>query len=172
MLACGRDKNSSLLTVEEMKAAMKEINFQIDAAATPHEIEELYHAAMAAHKKSPHQQLSTEVSFPLQLSSYLSTIQPMFSFKWENGATFFGSKEKVSNNDLLDVLDLFATMVKFENRKYTDYDSPIYKVVPSIIVDIAHKSRIDSGFCLLARCLHHAFDLKAPPLIGSSSLLF
>ena len=115
MLACGRGTEISLLTVEEMKNALKDINFEIDVAATPHNIEELYHASMAAHENSPHQMLSTKVSFPLHSSYYLTTIQPIFSFKWENGATFVGSKEKLSSNNMLDVLELFATMVKFEN---------------------------------------------------------
>ena len=169
MLACGRDKDSVTLTIEEMKDAIKGINREVDSSATPHKIEELYHAGVAAHKKSPHQQLSSKVSVPLKPTSFLSSIQPMFSFKWENRATFFGCKESVLDKDSFEVLDLFAKMVKLENRKYTKYHSPIYNIIPTIIVDFAFKSCIDSGFHLLARCLRHAFDPRAHPIIRTTS---
>ena len=69
-----KDKDSVTLTIEEMKDALKGINREVDSSSTPHKIEELYHAGVATHNKSPHQQLSSKVSFPLKPSSFLSSI--------------------------------------------------------------------------------------------------
>ena len=57
-------------------------------------------------------------------------------------------------------------------KKYTDFNSPVYDVIPSFFVEFANKSRIGSGFRLLKHRLRHSFDPKAPPLMEQKVILF
>ena len=66
MLACVRDKDSTALTIEEMKDALKGIKQEANAAETPHEIKDFYKTGMAAHKNPSRQQLSSKVCFHME----------------------------------------------------------------------------------------------------------
>ena len=72
------------------------------------------------------------------------------------------------------VISLFASFVRHNDDKeiYTDYNSPVYDVMPSLFIDFANGSRAGSGFRLLKRCLRHALDPKAFPLMENDACLF
>ena len=65
--------------------------------------------------------------------------------------------------NLCGVLKCLSNFVNFGNgsKKYTRFNSEIYKVLPSIFYDIAYHSRIGSGYRLLLRCVRHGMDTKA-----------
>ena len=69
------------------------------------------------------------------------------------------------------VLDLLAGVVRYDEnkRKHTDFDSPVYDVMPTVFIDFANGSRKSEGYCLLKRCLRHSFDPKCPPTYGTRS---
>ena len=62
------------------------------------------------------------------------------------------------------LLSFLASCVSFDKDiKFTDFDSPVYKIVPIMITKIAYGSRRDSGFRLLKRCVRHSTDAKYYP---------
>ena len=63
-----------------------------------------------------------------------------------------------------EVVGFIADFIRFEKKKYTHWDSPYYRVIPTMLVDIAYGCRIDSGFRLIQRCGRHAVDSKIDPL--------
>ena len=62
------------------------------------------------------------------------------------------------------LLSFYASCVTLDKKvKYTKFDSPVYTIVPTIITNIANKSRRDSGYRLLTRCVRHSTDAKYYP---------
>ena len=47
--------------------------------------------------------------------------------------------------------------------KHTKFDSPVHILLPCIATEMAYKSRRDSGFASLHRCVRHATDKKCYP---------
>ena len=54
---------------------------------------------------------------------------------------------------------------------YSDFQDGIFNVMPSMLIDFANGCRVDSGYRLLQRCLRHAFDTKAEPLLNKKASL-
>ena len=47
----------------------------------------------------------------------------------------------------------------------------MYKALPALFIKFADGSRGDSGYCLLMRCIRHAFDSKTPSLDKITAML-
>ena len=60
-------------------------------------------------------------------------------------------------------------MVTFNNTKHTGFGAPIYKAIPSFLVEFALGSRIGSEYRLLRRCIRHAMDSAIPSLLNENS---
>ena len=73
------------------------------------------------------------------------------------------------------VLALFAAFVRFDDKdmKRTDWekDSAVFSVIPSIFIDFAEGSRIDSGYRLLRRCVRHSMDSRTESLDNKEAVL-
>ena len=70
------------------------------------------------------------------------------------------------SNHLMQVVELLADFVTFKQQNgkkivHTHWDSPVYQVIPTMMIDIAYGCRIDSGYRLVERCARHAVDSKA-----------
>ena len=123
------------------------------------------------------------VPFPVYKSSPLGLIQDqsgkkykfgqvVLTFPLQDGGLFINSPE-IKNEMIADVVSLFASIVKYNEKKtkYTEYDSPLYDVLPSIFINFANESCAGSGFCLLKQCLCHTLDPKAFPLMETDAFL-
>ena len=51
-------------------------------------------------------------------------------------------------------------LLHFERNNNVDFDDVLFFSLPSIIIEFAYGSRIDSGYRLLERALRHSFDNK------------
>ena len=76
------------------------------------------------------------------------------TFSLQDGGLFIKSTN-ITNEMIAPVISLFASFVRHNDDKeiYTDYNSPVYDVMPSLFIDFANGSRAGSGFRLLKRCL-------------------
>ena len=81
---------------------------------------------------------------------------------YAEGGSFISKPE--FRNEVPGLLKLLSSCVTFDPTvKYTKFDSPVYKVIPVIITEIANKSRRDSGYRLCCRCVRHATDANFYP---------
>ena len=64
------------------------------------------------------------------------------------------------------VLDLFASLVRFQTGKKTEWfkDAAVYESLLALFVNFAFESHVDLGYRLLMRCVCYAFDSRTPPL--------
>eukprot|EP00956_Cyclotella_meneghiniana_P046014 scaffold395384_cov149-Cyclotella_meneghiniana.AAC.1 len=69
-----------------------------------------------------------------------------------DGGSFINDPD-LDSKHLPGILRFFGSLVRFVSAKRTDHvkDSPIYDAMPEMLILIAEKCRIDSGFRLLAR---------------------
>ena len=115
---------------------------------------------------SLHRRLAGQVTYPIKSSKFLEDIdgsaETLLKFNfYEEGGKFIGDPS--IRQDLCGVLKCLGNFVKFGDgsKKYTDFDSELYRILPEIFIDIANKSRIDSGYRLLMRCVRHVIDCKS-----------
>ena len=82
----------------------------------------------------------------------------------EDGGKFIGHPSL--SDHVTETISLISNFVRFQkNKRHTKWDSPIYRAMPSMLIDIAYGCRIDSGFRLVQRCARHAVDARALNLI-------
>ena len=88
----------------------------------------------------------------------------MLKFNFYDGGKFIADPSIQSN--LCGVIKCLGNFVNFGDgtKKYTGFDSEVYRVVPESFIDIANFSRIDSGYRLLMRCVRHVMDSKLPTM--------
>jgi len=116
--------------------------------------------------------IQSKVKLPLLPAKSLEdgTINPILAFDFEEGARVLRN-ELLSIDQIIQLTDLFATMVKFDHSPPEKFDR-IAKVLPKIIMDFAGKSRADDGLRLMGRCIRHAMDSKTSPLIAARASIF
>ena len=112
-----------------------------------------------------------KVPFPLYPSKEMDGI----ASKWKeiteihlpNGGSFLGDGS-IEQNMVPRILAFFAAAVTFAppETKHTKWarDSAIYDALPTMVIDFASKSRVDSGYRLIERCVRHALDSKCPSI--------
>ena len=70
------------------------------------------------------------------------------------------------------VIDLFARMLMFENKRYTSFNSQIYQALPTIFVEFAYGSREGTGHRILKRTGRHAVDPNMADITDMDCRLF
>jgi len=119
------------------------------------------------------------VPFPLYKTEEMEATT---SSKWEeiaeidfsNGGAFLADGS-INQKHIPGILKFFAAVATFASpdEKHTDWkkDGEIYDALPKLLIDFAAKSRVDSGYRLLSRCLRHALDSKCPSLENKAATL-
>lgn len=120
-----------------------------------------------------HEQLAGSVTYPLYQTSEIGNLSmwsTIHTMHFRDGASF------ITNPDLTEylpaTLQLFSSFVKYKrNNKHTSWieDPSMYDALPSLIINIAQHSRIDSGYRLLERCVRHGHDPKMQSLFYNST---
>eukprot|EP00957_Ditylum_brightwellii_P103138 7860411-Ditylum_brightwellii.AAC.1 len=109
------------------------------------------------------------VQFPVRSSEILhgkeqGLGEEMITIDLSHGGSFINDSEKIKNRDVPDILSLFAEFVSYRGLQHTPYHHMIYEAVPSMMVNLANGSRINSGFRFVHRCSCHAVDSKSHDL--------
>ncbi len=70
---------------------------------------------------------------------------------FSEGASFIGDPD-LDPQYIPGILGFFASLVQFESKKRTHHvkDSAIYDAMPELLINFAEKSRVASGYCLMA----------------------
>ena len=90
----------------------------------------------------------------------------MSTFDLINGGQFIGDTASFNNESILGVIDIIGNILKIiPGHKHVDFEKEMFNIMPQMIVNFAYGCRVDSGYCLLERCLRHCFDSKSEPII-------
>ena len=168
------DTLTSTITIDHMRNALKDDRFDGVNELSVEEVEEAYEMMSFVAK---YRQLEQTVPFPLYVSDYLDAgLQVATEPEWnelveidfKDGGSFMADTERVSTKHLPAVIHFFATLVRFPDSesKYTGWkkDAAVYAALPLAFIEFANKSRFDSGYRLLERCVRHAFDSRMPSM--------
>eukprot|EP00956_Cyclotella_meneghiniana_P040674 scaffold202164_cov66-Cyclotella_meneghiniana.AAC.2 len=160
-------------------AKMREelVNDRFDGAndLSPDEVEDAYE--MLNFLEQYRKQANHSVPYPLYTTSEMDADR---TDKWEEildidfkGGGAFLAEPELESKHVPGVMKFFAKLVLFREGKKTEWkkDHAVYDALPELFIKFADKSRVDSGFRLLARCVRHAFDTRTPKLNNKTAVL-
>jgi len=154
-------------TVMEMREELaSKYNFDSVDQLTIQEVEEYYEVRQVVNAR--HINLSSNVPFPLYESNKMGNLDCWTELKaidFSEGAAFIGDPE-LDPQHVPGIIGFFSSLVRFDTKKRTDHvkDSVVYDAIPEMFIEFARKSRVDHGFRLLSRMVHHAFDSRITPM--------
>ena len=117
------------------------------------------------------------VPYPLYATSEMDADS---TARWEDileidfkGGGAFLAEPELDSKHVPSVMKLFVEFVRFHEGKKTEWKKghAVYDALPALFITFADKSRLDSGFRLLARCARHAFDTRTPKLNNKTAVL-
>ena len=154
-------------TISDMRNELQNV-YDVERAEelTVTEVQDLY--AIKEVVKSHIDELLDSAPLPLyepnELDSPLSSHwDSILDIDFGEGGSFVMDPD-LNAKYLPGVLELFSALIRFEDKKHTDWlkDSPVYECMPEMFIRFAEKSRIDSGYRLLVRCIRHSLDIRIP----------
>jgi hypothetical protein len=91
---------------------------------------------------------------------------------FSEGAAFIGDPE-LDPQHVPGIIEFFSSLTRFDTKKRANHgkDSVVYDAIPEMFIEFASKSRVDHGFHLLSRMVHHAFDSRITPMEHCSAKL-
>jgi hypothetical protein len=161
-------------TIAEMRKELVADNFDGAQELSIDEVEDVHEIMM--HLKQYHKRADESVLYPLYCTSEMEETterwQNLAEVDFKGGGSFLAEPD-LDQKDIPGIMNVFAELVRFEEGKKTDWqrDHRIYETLPSIFIKFADKSRFDSGFRLLMRCVRHAFDTKTTRLDNKTAML-
>ena len=124
------------------------------------------------------------IRFPLHSSTNIlnkNIFEPLSeTFKFSNGGTFISDANTVIDDNIPRVLELITSLLKYdeclipkgdENGQENVYIGK-YDFLPSIFLNLAYHSRVDSGYRLLDRCARHTCDPKSGSIFYQEAKFF
>jgi len=161
-------------SIAEIRQALVDDNFDGAKNLDSDEVEDAFEMIEYLRK---YREMEKSVPFPLYNTAEMDAD---VSSKWEElieidlkeGGSFIAEPE-LDMKHIPGVLHLFAALVTFESGKKTEWikDPAVYESLPYLFINFAIKSRIDSGYWLLMRCVRHAFDSRTPSLDKNTATL-
>jgi hypothetical protein len=169
----GEDSQRGKKSFIEMRQELAADHFDGVDELSHEELEDFYEVRDVTDSRI--KELANEVPFPLFSSNELDEAvcwETLMDIDFSDGGSFITDPD-LESKFLPAVLDFFGSLVRFEYKKRTDHvkDSPIYDSMPEMLIDFAEKSRVDSGFRLLARTVRHSFDSRLSPMSDCSAKL-
>ena len=153
----------------------KKHNKTINGDALPFEVEEIYKSTVLHEKLKFNNHKRKKLKFPIldpnDLNNH-SDVSFLCEFNILDGCSFLQDNQLVQDKNVPDLVGLLANFIIHRENKYTTWDSPYYKCIPSMFVDFAYHSRIDSGWGLVERCARHALDTRGLQLLETKAKLF
>ena len=156
--------------ISEMRIALKErFNYPGAAELSITDVEEIYDSCLISVVN--HEQLAGCVKYPLYPTTEIdspSQWSKVHTLEFKDGGTFVNNLTLVEH--LPSILELFSSFVCYERKIRSGWvrDAGVYDALPAMIINIAQHARIDSGYCLLERCVrHHGHDPNMPSLFNN-----
>lgn len=162
-------------SIAQMRKELVDDNFDGAKDLASDEVEDVYE--MMIHLRNIRTGHQTNVEYPLYATSEMdgevaTEWEDLIEIDFKDGGAFLAEPDLGVKN-IPGVLELFASLVRFEEGKKTEWikDPAIYDALPSLFIKFASGSRVDSGYRLLMRCVRHAFDSRAPSLEEQTAML-
>ena len=163
--------NVSDIPIESMKRTLNErVGLQLTSDVSLVETMDLYEIYVSSASNfhdSIHLRLSKEkIKFPLFPSDTIqkdTIFKPIGqTFRFSDGGRLISDKKSVSDGNIPKVLELFASLLKYDEALIPKGNTYIgkYDYLPSIFLHLAYHSRIDTGYRLLDWCARHTCDPK------------
>ena len=143
---------------------------------TIEEVEEIW--AMKNVIEARIDDLMDRVPFPLYPTKEMDSFRPphwdpILDMDFGEGASFLLDPD-LDAKFAPGILDVLSALVRFESKTRTDWvkDPLVYDCMPELFISFAQKSRLDTGYRLLMRCIRHTFDSRTPSMdTGSGALV-
>ncbi len=141
-------------------------NFDSVDDLTIEEVEDFYSVREVVNARA--NEMADAVPFPLHPAGDMDSElhwTSLMDIDFGDGGAFIADPS-LDPEHLPGILEFFASLVRFKIITRTDHikDPVIYDAMPEMFIQFAEKSRVDSGFRLLARTIRHAFDSRLPPM--------
>ena len=155
----------------EMKSELDNAGVDVGEAATEYELEEIHDAYVT--NKCVDRFRDNKVLFPIFKASYYGGMigAHIMKFDLKEGGRFIAD-DRLTPKLLSDVVNLFSSLLQFDHKKYTSFNSQIYQALPTIFVDFAYGSRECTGYRLLERTARHAVDPNMADISDMDCRLF
>ena len=155
----------------EMKSELDNAGVDVGEAATEYELEEIHDAYVT--NKCVDRFRDNTVLFPIFKASYYGGMigAHIMKFDLKEGGRFIAD-DRLTPKLLSDVVNLFSSLLQFDHKKYTSFNSQIYQALPTIFVDFAYGSREGTGYRLLERTARHAVDPNMADISDMDCRLF
>lgn len=139
-----------------MISILMENNYLIDKDTPANICQEWYDiyldSLVIQDKRTERFKFPVHAAKPLHNKSVLGT--EVMEFELIDGGKFIQEKDKLLDRDILLLLELMSAFVCINpGYSHCDFDKGLFDVMPSLFVDVADGSRVDSGCRLLERCL-------------------
>ena len=165
------DANANHKNSDEMRTELIQAGFDIGAQTTDIDLQEIYESYII--KNSVNKFRDSETAFPVfpakDLGGSIGT--HILEFNLQEGGRFIGD-DRVCPINLSRIFDLYSSLVSFDYKKYTSFESEIYQALPTILVDFAYWSRIGTGYRLLKRSARHVVDPNMADISDVTCRLF
>ena len=183
------NNTSTNKSLQEMTRDLSEkFGIQIDPSASIAETTDIYNTYISSPQNNWTHHLNIvqkRVKFPVLPSQSLCNHNNdndfgmkkigTSSFNFCDGGRFISDADQIPNEMLPGILNLFRSILEHDEAKLihqVDSDVGEYSHLPTMLLNFAYNSRVDSGYRLLDRCARHSCDPKTPSFIDASADLF
>jgi hypothetical protein len=173
------EENNLNKSLNDMERELnKNFGVQLDAGSSLAETVDIYHTYMSCPLNNRLRHLlaiEQKVIYPLLSADEMDSLDILGQVDMLHGGRFLNSNELVKDNDLVGVMLFLSTCLEHDDKKLvhtSNSDVGRYSHFPTMLLNFAFKSRIDSGYRLLDRCARHACDPRTKSLLRTSAKLF
>ena len=114
------------------------------------------------------------VRMPERDKSFFESCKPFYSGKFNNGAVFLGDKENIKDEDVISILRLMGSFVRYKGCN-DKKNAPFLNTIPSFIVNFANSSRlsiVENAYKILYACQRSVQDPECPTMHDETFSLF
>lgn len=152
----------------EMKKALLDAKFDGITELMPDDVEAAY--TCYEIMKDSMEGLVCRVPLPLLPTSALNSndhLEKILDIDFKEGGSFI-TDPSLDPHQIPQITQLLSSFVQFDEEKLTcnkwEKESPVFNVVPTMLVNIAARSHVDRGYCLLRRLVRHSMDVRTESL--------
>jgi hypothetical protein len=153
------------ISTNEMVTILNDHGCNISTSDPVEDIMDIYDTVVNKSNGIYSEEILQNVTVPQETPLYLRYLHPIITFDLNKGASFMDD-EKLDLQDVIEVLEIIQQLVHIKKPEpvYQRLDdiSCTYSVIPTVLIEIANKSRHEAcGYKLLKRCIRHALDSGA-----------
>ena len=131
------------------------------------DISDLFDATVGKEYMYTDQTVFYNIDVPKFPTSYLDSEKILFRFDLDNGGAFIRNT-MLNNNQRIHIMDLLSKLIQSGQNDYSEKNNRIYSILPNLIIKLAERSRMHSGYRLLKRAVRHALDPEGINILTSN----